>query len=106
MIPKWDDALQKLHRLDGHSWEYISTVVDWLLKDDIPQHKRGPVRPGRRPWAGWFHNCRSPMKLRTRNGDGIRYFDVLAGKATERRLGQPEGRKAAWDKKGDVDPWA
>ena len=66
LLPKWLDAVDKLHRIDDHSWEEIDRLCSWIVQD---------TGDGR--WSGWSKNCQSPLKLRQRNKDGLKYWDVI-----------------------------
>ncbi|RYD80491.1 MAG: helix-turn-helix domain-containing protein [Verrucomicrobiaceae bacterium] len=63
----WQNNFAKIHddaiRLDGRTSEEIRAVSEWARKDSF-----------------WQTNFMSPAKLRSRNKDGILYFDVLAEK--------------------------
>lgn len=63
VLPRWLDALDKLHRLDGHAWQDICHLVQWILRDT-----------GDGNWPGWCTVCQSPIKLRKSNKEGVPYF--------------------------------
>ncbi len=60
----WLDALEKLHRLDGHSWQDIGRLAKWVAQDSF-----------------WCTNVESPAKLRKKK-DGVKYYDRLWRKMT------------------------
>lgn len=57
---KWAEDYDKLKRLDGKSKDQIKAVCKWARKDDF-----------------WQTNFLSPLKLRKKNKDGVKYFDVF-----------------------------
>lgn len=73
----WRDDFAKtfddLVRLDERTPEEIRRVSSWAREDEF--------------WSG---NFMSPTKLRKRNGDGIRYFDVFAAKMKQESSQQPK----------------
>ncbi len=69
-LPKWLDALEKLHRIDGHNYRDIRDLIELIVDDTGSQGS----------WNGWAKNCQSPMKLRKKNKDGIPYFDYIKSK--------------------------
>ncbi len=75
---KWAEVIDKLNRLDGHSWEEIRALLKWAAED---------IREGG-GFPGWSSNCRSTAKLRKKNDDGVPYWDVIS-EAMARGLGRP-----------------
>ena len=57
---QWAHCFDELLRLDNREDKAIAAVCQWARKDDF-----------------WQKNFLSPLKLRSRNGDGIQYFDVF-----------------------------
>jgi hypothetical protein len=72
-LPLWLDTLDKLHRVDGHSWEAIAKLVDWIIAD----------KGDGGSWPGWHRNCQSPAKLRKPNRDGVPYFLAIQARMDE-----------------------
>jgi phage replication O-like protein O len=64
-IAKFHDMFNKLIRIDGYRSEQIREVIDWVTSQT--ETRNGFC------WAAQFM---SPMKLRKRNRDGIRFIDV------------------------------
>ena len=59
-LKKWAKEYDALQRLDGKTKDQIKAVCKWARNDDF-----------------WKKNVFSPNKLRKKNGDGIKYFDVF-----------------------------
>jgi len=58
-VVKWLKEIDKLHRIDGHSFQKIVEVVKWARQDQF-----------------WSTNFFSIMKLRTtKAGEDVKYFD-------------------------------
>jgi len=57
-LPQWWAALQALEK--EHGWPAVAELVAWVRRDEF-----------------WSRNCRSPLKLRRLDKDGIRYWDRL-----------------------------
>lgn len=85
-LPSWLEALDLLHRKDGHTWAEIQGLIDRILDD---------TGDGR--WKGWAANCASPMKLRKRNRDGIKYWDAISEALTTTVRGRPSDNPDDWD---------
>lgn len=56
------DTVDKLHRIDGHSWDDVRTVVDWLFEVDDFWVPKG--------------NFQTATKLRAKDKHGVPYFDT------------------------------
>jgi hypothetical protein len=73
-ITKWAEDYDRLLRLDGKTKDRIKAVCEWARRDDF-----------------WKDNFLSPMKLRKKNRDGVKYFDVFETKMkTEQKANQPK----------------
>ncbi|RMH19749.1 MAG: hypothetical protein D6698_05275, partial [Gammaproteobacteria bacterium] len=57
---KWLKCLDDCHRLDGYSYEQIRQVIEHFRNDE---------------W--WRSRFLSPLKLRKRNRDGVKYIDLF-----------------------------
>jgi len=57
---RWRDSMEKLIRIDGKEPTEIKKVVAWARKDE---------------W--WQSRFLSPLKLRKKNKDGIKYYDYF-----------------------------
>lgn len=60
---KWLDTIEKLHRIDGYSYDSIKSVILFAKSDDF-----------------WTKNVQSVLGLRKKNGDGIMKFDNILAK--------------------------
>lgn len=60
---KWLQEIDKLHRIDKHSFDRIVQVVKWAKSDSF-----------------WKTNFFTVLKLRKTNQEGIKYFDVFEAK--------------------------
>lgn len=60
----WAGVLDKLIRIDGHSPEEILRIIRWARRDPF-----------------WSQNFISLLKLRLKNKEGIKYYDVFKIKA-------------------------
>lgn len=69
LAPNWQESFGKvfddLVRLDRRTPEDIRRISAWARSDSF-----------------WSSNFMSPAKLRTKNKDGVNYFDVFAAKAS------------------------
>lgn len=59
----WADCYDKLLRIDGRTKEEVVAVCRWARTDDF-----------------WRQNFLSPMKLRSKNRDGVLYYDVFSNR--------------------------
>jgi hypothetical protein len=85
-LQAWCDALEKLVRLDGHSWELVEKVVRWTAEDKVPHRKRGSS------WTGWADAVASAPKLRQRQkSTGLKFFDVLRERMAAQQQSQGLG---------------
>ena len=89
--PAWLAELDKLHRLDGHSWQDIRELVEWVV------HDTGDGKG----WSGWARNCQSPAKLRKPNKEGVPYYDYIRERMP-RRMGRPSSDPSTWDNSDDA----
>ena len=78
-LKKWAATYDDLIRIDGKTKEQIANAVKWARNDDF-----------------WSKNFLSPLKLRSKNRDGVKYIDVFI----ERSL-VPEKKETP---KANIDP--
>ena len=84
-LDQWADAIRKLIDLDGRPPAEIMPLWIWVTNHGTPKFS-------------WAENCRTPMKLRDRDGQGMQYWDVIQGQR-QRDMAQP---RASPDKPGPL----
>jgi hypothetical protein len=80
------EVFDKLTRIDGYQPEQIQKAIEWARADDF-----------------WSSNFLSPVKLRNKDKNGVKYIDVFLAKllknGTNRKYSQ-EG--ASWDELAEI----
>ena len=66
----WTRDIERLHRIDGFSWEDIEAVCAWYPQDRLDQ-PRGD-------WDGWHDKCRSPAAMRRKRDGEPKFAKMLA----------------------------
>lgn len=61
---QWADAIRKMIEIDRRQESEIMAMWIWITNHD-------------RQGFSWAANCRTPMKLRERDGQGLPYWDVI-----------------------------
>jgi hypothetical protein len=91
ILEGWADAYEKMIRLDGRTKEEIVKVCRWARRDRF-----------------WAANFLSPAKLREKNKQQMRYFDVFFHRMTheESRPIQASGRGRALGDNSNLDALA
>ncbi len=64
----WAWEIEKLHRIDNHTWREIIRVIEWALGDQF-----------------WYEQFNSLRKLRRNDKDKVKYFDVFQAKSNKGR---------------------
>jgi hypothetical protein len=79
---KWNDCFDKLIRIDGHNPDTIRAVITYFRADSF-----------------WESNFLSPLKLRRKNRDGIKYIDFFKNnmKSTKSRASPQSSRAIPQD---------
>lgn len=72
---EWADAVRKLIELDGRAESEIMPLWTW-----VTNHRTAKF--------SWADNCRTPMKLRDKDSQGMKYWDVIQNQR-QRDSGQP-----------------
>ena len=70
----WAKVYEQLVAYDKRPPEQIAAVCKWARQDSF-----------------WTTNFLSPLKLRRRNDDGVKYFDVFLAKMEQAKHGNPSG---------------
>jgi hypothetical protein len=71
-MAKFCDVFNKLIRVDGHKPEQIRAVIDWVT-----------AQTETRNGFCWADQFMSPLKLKKKNKDGIKYIDVWISEMTQ-----------------------
>lgn len=75
-IRGWSDTFDKLTRLDGHSWEEVRMVMQWLFHRD--------------DWWVSNGNVQTATKLRKKDSEGVAYFARFLSKARQSPTPTPD----------------
>jgi hypothetical protein len=71
-LPTWARTLDDCVRIDLCDPDTLTKVVRFIYQDREDGNPRG--------WLGWSSVIMSPMKLRRKNKDGVKYLEVIRAK--------------------------
>ena len=79
------DVFEKLIRIDGYQENDIRVAIEWARSDDF-----------------WSTNFLSPVKLRSKDKNGVKYIDVFLAKTIKRNGKQASRKGATWEDIAEV----
>jgi len=79
------DVFDKLIRIDGYQEGDVKAAIEWARGDDF-----------------WSTNFLSPLKLRSKDKNGVKYIDVFLAKSIKRNGKQATRKGATWEDIAEV----
>lgn len=80
------EVFDKLTRIDGYQPEEIQKAIEWARTDDF-----------------WSSNFLSPVKLRNRDKNGVKYIDVFLAKLLKNGKNRKYSQEgASWDELAEI----